>query len=111
MLSTRRICSLLIILALVLGAANTATYAGGMADTIIVSAGFSMNESECDDCASDEDIVVCVKTACAILVGLLPAMAIMPAAGPSRRSPPRHRSGAGLVLFPDTGPPRTVVLG
>lgn len=109
MLTVRRICSLLAILALVLGAANRAAYAGGMADTMIAGAGVSMNESGCDDCASDEDIVVCVKTACAIFAGLLPAMAMMRAAGVPRRVPPGREGGSGLISFPDTGPPRTLL--
>jgi len=111
MLTARRFCSVLAILALVLGAANTAAYAGGMADSMIASTSDSMPESGCDGCTTDADVVVCLKTACVLFAALLPAMATMPTVGLLRRVPPAWEGGSGRILFPDTGPPRTVVLG
>jgi hypothetical protein len=107
MLTMRRICSLLAILAVVLGAASSAAYSGGMADSMIGGTADSMNQNGCDDCASDDDVMVCVNTACVLFAALLPTAATMPAAGLSRRSPPACEGGSGLILVPVTGPPRT----
>ena len=111
MLTARRFCRVLAILALVLGAANTAAYAGGMADSMIASTADSMDQNGCDGCATDADVVVCLKTTCVPFAALLPAMAALPTVGLPRRVPLSHGGGSGRILFPDTGPPRTVFLG
>ena len=105
----RRICSLLAILALVLGAASSAAYSGGMADSMIAGTADSMDRNGCDDCATDNDVVMCLKTACVAFAALLPTAATMPAAGPLRRSPPVREGGSGLILVPVPGPPRTLL--
>jgi len=111
MLTARRFCSVLAILALVLGAANTAAYAGGMADSMIASTADSMDQNGCDGCVTDADVVVCLKTTCVPFAALLFTAATVPGAGLLQRFPSACEGGSGRILFPDTGPPRTVVLG
>ena len=111
MLTTRRVCSLLAVLVLVLGMANTAVYAGTMVGSALAIAADSMDEGGCADCSADNDMAICVTVVCPFFAALLPDMATMPAAELLQRAPPYHQSGSGLNPFPDTGPPRDIALG
>ncbi|MBA3520748.1 MAG: hypothetical protein H0T75_24620 [Rhizobiales bacterium] len=112
MLLVRRICGVLVLLALVLGTPIAGASTAGTADAM---SAHGMNEpmpDGCPDCdGNGVPMAACAQSMCAGVPGILPAGDIpllgtrLPfVAGPDE-------SLAGISRLPDPKPPRTVVLG
>lgn len=116
MQSLHRICALMLILALSFGPAANSVYAGGMMEDMVMSASDPMQDRPTQDhgcaaCETDDGMALCAATLCASFPAVLTPSPALLARHAVAYPWPADQTGSGRTLFPDTGPPRTIVIG
>ncbi|MGE3279984.1 MAG: hypothetical protein AB7O13_03095 [Alphaproteobacteria bacterium] len=107
----RRFCSLLIVLALALGAVLPMAHANGSLTPMAMAAGMDQPmPDDCDGCDDDMTQASCLQAACIGMAAVLPRSdaPALPVSSAFAVAP--DQCGAGLSGFPDPHPPRSPLL-
>jgi hypothetical protein len=107
----RPLCSLLVILAFVLGAVMSVPKVA-MGHDMPVSEIEAPMSADCDHCDDNAAVLVpCAKVFCAGTAMILTVAEGSPEPATARLEPAPDQIGSGVSRFPDPPPPRTVLIG
>jgi hypothetical protein len=107
----RALCSLLVILAFVLGTIVPVSHAA-IGHDMTVSAVEAPMPVDCDSCDANAAMPVpCAKVFCAGTAMILPAAEESSELATAKLGPVPDQIGAGVSRLPDPPPPRTVLIG
>jgi len=113
----RRLCSLLVVLALALGAAHSAAQAGNMTVSMAMDSPMTIAggmdrpmPDGCNGCGDMANAPICVQAVCSGLAAVLPRSDVpAPAVSSAFAAAPAQR-GAGRSGLPDPYPPKPNIL-
>lgn len=117
MLVVRRLCSLLIVLALALGTALSAAQAGNMMASMAMDSPMAVAggmdrpmPDGCNGCGDMAKASICVQAVCSGLAAVLPRTDLPAVAVSSAFAAAPDQSSVGLSGLPDPYPPKPTIL-